>query len=459
MGILVKLLLIVVVGVFGLFGAVAALLILLGCVLAAVLLLQVLGVLRRVPFGYNLRNLLVRWPTTLLTALAFTMVVSLLTVMLGFVNGLFELTKSSGQSANVLVLADGATEESVSSLGYGDITTLNQYPAIVQDENGQPLISWEVYIVVNQPIQNPKPGGQQRRFLQVRGLMDPALTGRVHNIALHPGGAWFTQAGVQPLPGSSTGEQAVQVVLGEGIARVLGPDQGKPSLEVGDVFPMAERQWIVVGILHSAGSTFDSEIWAKQQIVGEKFGKPSYSTVVFRTAGADAARQAAEDLSEHFKPAVAAQTETAYYEKLNTTNLQFYYAALVIAGFMALGGVFGIMNTMFAAISQRQKDIGVLRILGYARWQILESFFLESLMLAVFGGVIGCLLGMMVDGWSATSILSSGQGGGGRSVVFKIVVDSRILLGGLIFSLVMGNIGGLLPALSAMRIRPLESVR
>jgi ABC-type lipoprotein release transport system permease subunit len=458
MDILVIVLLILVVGVFALFAVVAAFMLLIGCGLVFVLLLQLLGVLRRIPFGYNLRNLVVRWPTTLLTALAFTMVVSLLMVMLAFVNGLFELTKASGQTANVLVLSDGATEESVSSLGYGDITTLNQYPAIVKDEKGQPLISWEVYLVVNQPIQNPKPGGQHRRFLQVRGLMDPARTGRVHNIALHPGGAWFTQAGVQPLPDSTTGEQAIQVVLGEGIARILGSDQGRPSLEVGDVFPMADRQWIVVGILQSAGSTFDSEIWAKQQIVGEKFGKPSYSTVVIRTADAETARRSAEDLSEHFKPAVAAQVETAYYEKLNTTNLSFFYAALVVAGFMALGGVFGIMNTMFAAISQRQKDIGVLRILGYARWQILESFFLESLMLALLGGAIGCALGLLVDGWSASSIISSGQGGG-RSVVFKLVVDSKILLGGLAFSLLMGNIGGLLPALSAMRVRPLESVR
>ena len=458
MDILVTILVYLVGGVFVLFAVVAALMLVLGIVLSVVLLLQLLGLLRRVPFGYNLRNLVVRWPTTLLTALAFTMVVSLLMVMLAFVNGLFELTQASGQSVNVLILSEGATEESVSSLGYGDITALNQYPAIVKDENDKPLISWEVYLVVNQPIDNPKPGGQQRRFLQVRGLMEPERTGRVHNLALYPGGSWFTQAGVQPLPGSPTDEQAIQVVLGEGIARILGQDKGKASLEVGDVFSMAERQWIVVGVLKSSGSTFDSEIWAKQQIVGEKFGKPSYSTVVLRTADAETAKRSAEDLSATFKPAVAAQVETAYYEKLNTTNMQFFYAALVVAGFMALGGVFGIMNTMFAAISQRQKDIGVLRILGYARWQILESFFLESLMLALIGGTLGCLLGLVVDGWSASSILSSGQGGG-RSVVFKLVVDGKILLGGLAFSLLMGNIGGLLPALSSMRVRPLESMR
>jgi hypothetical protein len=443
----------------GVLAAVVAVMLLLGLVLTFVLLLQFVGVLRRVPFGYNFRNLLVRWPTTLLTGLAFTLVVGLFTVMLAFVNGMNRLTEASGQSCNVMGLSDGATDEAFSNLGYGNISTLDQWPTVQKDEQGEPLTSWEVYIVVNQPIPNAKPGGRQRRFLQLRGLKDPARTGRVHNIALHPGGAWFSAAGVQPLPDNTGGEQAIQAVLGQGIARELGPDQHKSSLEVGDIFPMGDRQWIVVGILQSSGSTFDSEIWAKQQIVGEKFGKPSYSTVVLRTADAQTAQRTAQDVSADFKnPAVVAQVETAYYEKLTSTNRQFLVTAWVIAIFMALGGVFGIMNTMFAAISQRQKDIGVLRILGYARWQILQSFFLESLLLALIGGAIGCLAGTMADGWSATSIISAGQGGG-KSVVLKLIVDSQVLWLGILFSLAMGSIGGLLPALSAMRVRPLESVR
>lgn len=447
----------------GVAGSVVALVVtaavLLGVVLTVSLLLQVLGVLRRVPFRYNLRNLVVRWPTTLLTALAFTLVVSLLTIMLAFVNGMFRLSMASGQPANVMVLSEGATEEPLSNLGYGDITRIDQWPTVEKDERGEPLTSWEVYIVVNQPIENPKPGGRKRRFVQVRGLKDPERTGRVHGIALRPGGAWFSQAGVQSVAGDPSGEKAIQAVLGEGIARMLGEDADKPSLEIGDVFPLAERRWIVVGILQSSGSTFDSEVWAKQQIVGPKFGKESYSTVVLRTADAETARRTAREVSAEFtSPAVAAQIETDYYDKLSATNWQFFWTSLIVAGFMAMGGVFGIMNTMFAAISQRQKDIGVLRILGYSRWQILQSFFVEALLLAVIGGALGCLLGMSVDGYSANSILSSGQGGG-KSVMFKLIVDGKILLGGMAFSLLMGNLGGLVPALSAMRSRPLESVR
>ena len=144
---------------------------------------------------------------------------------------------------------------------------------------GRPaLVSWETYVVVNQPIPNAKKGERARRFIQVRGVDDPVASGRVHNLPLHPGGAWFNE--VQDLPDGSG--KAIQAVLGEGIARELGKDQHKPSLGPGDVFDLGPRKWVVTGVLKSAGSTFDSEVWAKQGRVGDMFGKPSYTTVVLR---------------------------------------------------------------------------------------------------------------------------------------------------------------------------------
>ena len=153
-----------------------------------------------------------------------------------------------------------------------------------------------------------------------------------------------------------------------------------------------------------------------------------------------------------------ARTEVDYFDSLNATNQQFLYAIIGVAVFMAIGGIFGVMNTMFAAIAQRTRDIGVMRILGFARWQILVSFFLESLLLALVGGLLGCAIGLLANGWSATSMMSSGAGGG-RSVMLKLVVDARILGWGLGFSLLMGCIGGLLPALSAIRLKVLDSLR
>ena len=126
---------------------------------------------------------------------------------------------------------------------------------------------------------------------------------------------------------------------------------------------------------------------------------------------------------------------------------------------MAVGGVFGIMNTMFAAISQRTKDIGVLRILGFAPWQVLLSFFFEAVLLATIGGLLGCAVGMLSDGWTASSIMSSGQAEAARAS-FCGSPSTRGSWGrGWCSPLVLGCLGGLIPALSAMRLKPLDAVR
>ncbi len=420
--------------------------------------LRNLPTLAKMVVRYNVRNLFVRWRITLLTAMAFTMVIGLLVVMRAFVNGMYKLTEGSGDPANVMVLADGATDELFSNLGYGDIKEVELRDGILRDEEGKPLASWEIFVLANQPIPNPPPTGRQRRFIQVRGVDDPARSGRVHNLALHEGGAWFSPAGVQALEG---GGSAVQAVLGQGIAKELGKDKGDGSqpLVPGDTFELGGRLWVVSGVMQSGGSTFDSEVWGKRDLVGSLYGKASYTTVVVRTRDAEAAKALAEDLTANYKkPAVNAKPEPLYYESLNSTNQGFLFAIRFVAVVMAIGGVFGIMNTMFAAISQRTRDIGVLRILGYSRLHVLVSFFVEAVVLAVIGGLLGCALGMVADGTTATSILSSGQGGG-KSVVLKLVVDGPVLAEGMVFALAMGCVGGLAPALSSVLLLPLESLR
>ncbi|MBI3838248.1 MAG: ABC transporter permease [Planctomycetia bacterium] len=431
----------------------------LGTAGAVVALLVIVG---KIPLSYNVRNLVVRWRTTLLTALAFTLVISLQTVMLGFVNGMYQLTDESGQPGNVIVLSDGAVDELVSNLGFSDLNDIDHHPGVLRDEREQPLASREVYLVVNQPL-SAAPGQQQRRrFTQVRGIEDPLLATRVHGLELYPGGTWFSEAGVQAVPGAWGDEQqqAIQAVLGEGVAGQMGQDRGKPQLEVGDLFELGPRKWVVVGIMRSAGSTFGSEIWSKRALVGPMFGKGAYSSIVLRTQDAKTAQQVSDDLTKNFKKAaLQAQPETVYFSKLSETNRQFSTAIVFVAIVMAVGGVFGVMNTMFAAISGRTKDIGLLRVIGFARWQILISFFLESLTISLAGGLLGCALGFLANGWTATSIVSGGQGGGGKFVVLELVIGADTLFAGLLLALAMGAIGGLLPAISAMRLKPLESLR
>lgn len=434
---------------------------------ATVVLVAFLLFLAKVPLGYNVRNLVVRWRVTLMTALAFTLVVALLTVMLAFVNGMYRLTENSGQPGNVIVMKDGATDELFSNLGRQEVKTLAHHADVTPramrvERDGQevPLISYEIYIVVNQPVPVGPGERPRRRFVQVRGIEDPVLSGKVHGLELYPGGQWFSSAGVRTLPNQPPGTaDAIEGVLGEGLARDLGRQVGKERLEVGETFDLGGRTWVATGIMKSLGSTFGSEVWAKGALVGPIFGKDQFTSIVLKTGGAEQAKELAPLLTSNFKEtAVQAQTEDEYYSKLSATNQQFLYAIVFVAAIMSVGGVFGVMNTMFAAISQRTRDIGVLRIMGFAPWQVLVSFFVESLWIALAGGALGLALGYLADGYTASSIVSGGQGGG-KSVVFKLVVDANILAVGMLFTLAMGGIGGLLPALSAMRLKPLEAIR
>ena len=450
----------------------------------------VLLLVGKIPLGYNIRNLAVRWRTTLLTALAFTLVVALMVVMLAFVNGMSQLTEQSGQPGNVIVLSDGVTDELVSNLGYADSADVALQRGVLRDERNRPLASREVYLVVNQPITAKAPtadqakaassaasspeekaraamaqvgasGAGKRRFVQVRGLEDPAISARVHGMKLFPGGRWVSETGLRRLrlPGATEDEVAFEAVLGEGVAGELGKDRGQGPLQVGDMFDLGPRKWIVVGIMQSSGSTFGSEIWAKASLVGPQFGKANlFTSIVLRTADAEAAQRLATNMKNYKKAALQAMTETDYFSKLSATNKQFLVAIIFVTVVMSIGGVFGVMNTMFAAIAQRTRDIGVLRLMGFARWQILSSFFIESLAIALVGGVLGCALGSLCDGLTATSIVSGGQGGG-KFVVLQLMVTTDTLAIGMLVTLLMGGLGGLLPAISAVRLTPLETLR
>ncbi len=433
------------------------------CLAGALAFMAFLVLVGKVPISYNARNLLVRWKTTVMTGLAFTLVVSLMTVMLAFVNGMYKLTEKSGQPGNVIVLADGAVDETFSSLSFVDSSDIERQPEVLKNDSGIALCSKEVYVVVNQEIPVPAGAKPRRRFVQVRGVEDPAIAGAVHSLPLKPGGSWFSEAGIEEGPSAkedSASNVLIQAVLGNGLAAELGNDRPeKRPLTVGDTFPLGARVWKVVGILDSTGSTFDSEVWAKRTRVGEDFGKQNmFSSYLIRTDGPGTALALTESLKNYKKAALNPQLETEYFSKQGETGKQFLVAIILVAVVMAVGGVFGVMNTMYAAISQRTKDIGVLRILGYARWQILVSFLLESLVIALLGGILGCAIGMIADGWTARSVVSNGPGGG-KSVVLQMVVSPEILMTGTLLSLGMGGLGGFLPAVTAMRLRALESLR
>ncbi len=440
-----------------------AILLVLGIAVVAVVVLPVLASffslfvaifpVPKVPLVYNLRNLQVRWLTALVTSIAIVLVVALMTMMLAFVKGMDKLTEGSGRPGNILILADGATDEAFSRL---DPYSVQQMPQELQNEiartkDGSFLFTKEVYVIVTQVTTNPTTGGQRRRFCQMRGIDDPVIAGTVHDIELTDVGGkksrWF----------SPTGEK--EVVLGNGIAQAFARDLGKEILEPGDTVEIGSWTWNVVGVMSPAASTFGSEIWVHDKIVQDNFGRNnSYSSFVVQVKDPKRTREAVEALKNIGTAAFTVASERDYYAKMSQTNDQFRYAFYFIAVIMAIGGVLGVMITMFAAVSQRAKDIGVLRLLGYARWQILSSFMLETLAIGVLGGLLGVGIGSLCNGVTVSSIVSS-AGGGGKGVVLQLTVDVWLMLAGFAFALVMSAIGGFMPAVFAMRLRPLESLR
>jgi putative ABC transport system permease protein len=427
------------------------------------LVLVFLILIQKIPFQYSVRNLLVRWKTTIMTAVAFTVVVLLLTVMVAFVAGMNRVVARSAHPGNVIVLSDGATDEVFSNLPINDATEIEHQEGVVW-QNGRALSSREVYICINQPTTTGPDGRTKHRFLQIRGVEDPDIAAQVHELELLDG-RWLSVGGVRETSttsslGNGGSTSVIEAVLGEAIAQELGVDRGRESLQVGDTFDLGPRTWIVVGIMRAPGSAFGSEIWAKRSLVGETFGKQNlYTSLVLRARDAAAAKALAYRLTKEYKKsALQATTEAEYYSKLSESAEQILSAVFLVAGIMAVGGVFGVMNTMFAAIAQRASDIGVLRILGFARWQILATFLLESLAIALMGGGLGCILGYFVNGISASTMVGSNDGIP-KSVVFEMVVDPNTVALGLLFTLLMGALGGFLPALAAMRQRPLESLR
>jgi putative ABC transport system permease protein len=463
--------------------------------------LALLMLIGKVPLAYNLRYLWVRKRDTILTAVVFTVVVALVIVLLAFVNGMYKLNESTGIPGNVLVLSEGSTDELFSNLGYSDVNNVERIIVKEDDKNrplpkpsgiqqvtpgpdGKPLVgadgkivflsadapehvkhkapylaSYEAYLVMNQPVPTHPGEPQRRRFLQVRALKDVHLAAGVHNIDLYPGGKWFNEQSVF----ERDGKTYLACTIGEGVASTLGPDIGKSRLEVGDTFELGDDKWLVTGIMKTQGTTYGSEVWTGvNNTVVQGTGKGNkYTTLVLRMAENTeaASRGMAYYLQYRYDQVkLKAYSEPDYYKELTKTNEQFLFCIVMLAVVMAVGGVFGVMNTMFASIAARIKEVGVLRILGFKRWQILISFMIESLLIAAVGGALGCLVGLFANFFEASSSLSGGNGGG-KTVSLKFIVDYQTIAAGMLFTLIMGRLGGLVPALSAMRMEILESLR
>lgn len=381
-----------------------------------------------IPVAYSYRSLFVRWKTTFMTATGFTLVVAALIVMLAFIKGIQEVCETSGDPENIIVLNEGQPDEVLSQIPRSTASQIETAKGIMRDSQGRPLSSREFFMVAS--VYDYRIADYV--MYPLRGVLPVAFD--VHSAVNLVSGRMFR-------PSQS------EIIVGTGLMR-------SQKMSIGQTINIGRKSWKVVGFFEAKGSAFESEIWCDLDELASQFKREgSYSSMVLRALSPEAAKELAERLSDDKAISVDAMTEVAYYAKQGESAQSLQAAVWVIAWFMGIGAIFGVMNTMFAAISQRLKDIAVLRLMGFMPWEILISFLLEAIFVSLIGGAMGSAIGYMINGFTQSASIGS------HDVQFTFRVDSTLLLLALAFSMFMGIIGGIVPALSAMRIRPLEAFR
>jgi putative ABC transport system permease protein len=384
----------------------------------------------RIPFSYNIRNLVVRKTTTIMTALGIALTVAVLLSVLALVSGLQTSLRSSGDPRRVLVMRKGATAELTSGVTRQAFQDLKFKPGIARDSAGQPLASLEIITVINLPSVDSEAGMN----VTTRGLLQPGIEIRGLKLAQ---GRWF-EAGRREL------------VVGKGIAARY------PDARLGGTLKFGKGDWTVVGVVDAGTGPINSEILGDlNQVAGDLNRMEGLSAMWIMAEDEIAAQSLINSINDDVKLTAQAKSEVEYLEAQTSSAAPIQFIGIFVSMIMAVGSSFAAMNTMYAAVSRRAREVGTLRVLGFSKGSILTSFFLESLALSLVGGVLGCLLALPLNG------LTTGVGNNVTfsEIAFNFRVGPETMAAGIAFALVMGALGGLFPARSAARKKILTALR
>jgi putative ABC transport system permease protein len=384
-----------------------------------------------IPISYNIRNLKLRKGLTIMTALGIALTVTTAVFLMALLAGLQKAFMASGDPINVLVMRKGSTAELSGGFDANLFPTLKTLPGIAQDKEGQPIASgeWVVVVVL------PRKDGTGEVNVSVRGLMPAGLT-------LRPGaklieGRWFS-------PGQR------EVVVGNSIHNRFA------GANVGDTLDFAKGQWKVVGVFDSGGTAYDSEIWGDVNQIAADFDRQGgYASVYLRATDPVAAEALKNRVSDDQRLKLEGKLETEYYEKQTSSGGPIKFIGTFVAIIMAIGSSFAAMNTMYAAVAYRSKEIATLRIIGFSRPSILTSFVIESLLLSLLGAAVGIILILPFNG------MSTGIGNQltFSETVFSLHLTWEVAIAAVAFAMIMGLLGGFAPAWHAARQDILTSLR
>lgn len=377
----------------------------------------------KIPFVYSLRSLLRRPTTTASTTAGIALVVVTFVCMLALANGFRHVLLATGRSDNVIVLRAGSDSELMSVVTFPAAAILRAMPDVARAPDGRPLATADVYVVVSRE----RKGGGGQAQVPVRGV-DPI--------------AFQIRDAVRIVEGRSFQAGRPEIIVGRNLAgRVAG-------LDIGRTMRFGQQDFTIVGVFTANGSEFESEIWGENQQLMGVFRGDIFESLTFRLADPSRFEQVKRAIKAdpRFNFDVFRESEFFAAQSENVTSILRFLAYFVTA-IMAIGAIFGAVNTMDALVAYRTREIALLLTLGFRPRSVLVSFLGESLTLALVGGVIGVLLALPVNGihTSTTNMQSMAE------VVFQIRISPGIIAEGLLFAAVMGLLGGFLPARRAAK--------
>jgi len=374
--------------------------------------------------GFSMRSLPQRKGSSIAAMIGITGVVAVMVGVLSIAQGVLRTMESSAGDVNAIVLRSGSDSEMMSGLGGEDVRIIAEAPGIARDENGA-VASPELFVIINLPMRSTGTDAN----VPMRGVQSQAISVRDKFRLVE--GRMF-ERGLNEL------------IVGK------GAQQQFSGLEIGSTIEVSREHWPVVGIFEADGGLAESEIWVDAAVLQSAYRRGnSYQSVYAKLNSFDAFDEFKDALTSDPRLNVKPMREADYYAAQSTTVYNMITGlGTIIAVIMGLGAVFGALNTMYTAVSARNREIATLRALGFRSGPVVISVLSESLLLAFAGGLLGAGLAWLAfDGFRAATLNWSSF----SAITFSFDVNASLLIQGIVFAMIIGLVGGLFPAIRAAR--------
>ena len=384
-----------------------------------------------IPFSYSFRNLWTRRLTTVLTASGMALVVFVFAATLMLAAGLRKTLIATGSTDNMVVIRKASQSEVQSGVDRGQAALVATQPEIAVGTDGRLLLAKEMVVLISLP----KRGTDKPSNVVIRGISQESLELRPQVRLIE---------GHMPRPGS------LEVIAGQSVAKRFKGGGINETLRFG------MRDWTVVGTFDAGATGFSSEIWGDVDQLMQAFRRPVYSSVLFRLRDAAEIPKVKERLETDPRLTVEAKRETKYYSDQSEMMATFLrIMGMTLTLIFSLGAVIGAMITMYAAVANRTAEIGTLRALGFRRRSIMAAFLMESLLLGLVGGVMGLFFSSFLQLFTVSTVNWQTF----SELAFSFALTPDIVTRSLVFSFIMGFVGGVLPAFRAARMNIVEALR